>query len=614
MSQVYPVATLELALDDPPSAAYADMQLGLKPDVYYRLGEAAGTTGANSLVNAVTGTGSATPSGASFSFGNPGSLPYDSDTAAALTSAGTIGGLVAFVGVNDGGFKLRFKRIGLGAGDLVAATGSTSGAVRIGFDASNRIFTSTVIGPAVTDTTTWHDLTVMFTVADTTRKIYLDGVLVASGVAAWTLAGTISTGLYYGGGGVYVDEYASWAGREVSAGEIYALYLAAQTHTTPTYTAVSQFFMGGSQQRGGSHEFDAPSAGTATAKLSNTQRQFDPLNTAGPYYGKLKSMRRARLKWTINATTYTRFVGYERGWPQSRQGPNMATVDLSLVDGFEQLAQADIGKVTLLGGTPGAAIGYALDAAFWPRSLRNLDTGGIAVSPARLATPTEFLSALSYIQGVAAGDLGSFFISADGIATFHDRYHRARTVTSSGTFGDSASGEALTYTSIVVDTESVDNVINDVTSTIDGGTPQHWSDGQSISSYFTRSQQRQPLTDTDADALLQSKLIVTTHATPGLRVNEITIVPGDNLALWAQVLGREIGDRVTIKINPVGLGLPAGGAAISVDCFIEAMNDNYPAGQWSSTWQLSPVSASVQGWILDDPILSDLGTTTYLAS
>jgi hypothetical protein len=613
---IYPDATFELALDDPPTARYYEMTIGRQPNVYYRLADANGTTGAGSVRNEVGGGG--TPNANAFFGIAGGPLSGDPLTVSQLGNGAGGAGQISTAGIAGtaglGTVEFWFKRSTTGACQLAhAAFGTPTVSWYWVLDSTDRLIfsltnllTPSVTGPAVTDTN-WHH----FVWTANASSMYLDGVLVASGSDAPAVTGTGGLGSLIGGSSqiTYFAEYAYYPAN-LTAGQVFAHYLSANTHTTPVYTGVSGYFMGGSNKRGRNYELDQIQGGTATERLNNQTRLFDPLNAAGSYYGKLKGMRRARLKWTISGNTYTRFAGYMRGWPQTRQGPTFATVDLSLVDGFEQLAQADISGMSpaFLSQLSGTVIGRVLDFALWPRSLRAIDTGW-ATTPVPTFTAGSFQSALDFIQQVAAGDLGYFFIDGAGVATFHDRYHRATTTagaTSQGTFGDSASGEALTYTDIVYDEESVDHILNDVTSTITGGTAQHADDGTSINTYFLRSQQRTPLTSTDADALVQSRLVVKTHATPGLRVDQITLVPSTT-AMWTQVLSREIGDRITVKVNPVG-----GGAQIAVDCFVEAIQDDYSPGIWKSTWQLSPATATVSSWALDDPVYSLLDTTTAL--
>src|SRR5262245_59922130 len=58
---------------------------------------------------------------------------------------------------------------------------------------------------------------------------------------------------------------------------------------------------GFSINRGRENELDRVDSGTATITLDNRDRQFDPLNTAGPWYPNVTPMNRVWLR--------TRFAG-----------------------------------------------------------------------------------------------------------------------------------------------------------------------------------------------------------------------------------------------------------------------------------------------------------------
>jgi hypothetical protein len=87
---------------------------------------------------------------------------------------------------------------------------------------------------------------------------------------------------------------------------------------------------------GRSSEFDQANPGQASFTLDNRTRKYDPLNTAGPYYGDLLPRRKVRV--TVSGTTV--FTGYVTGWNQSSDWVNGdATVEVTAVDPLTVLAQ-----------------------------------------------------------------------------------------------------------------------------------------------------------------------------------------------------------------------------------------------------------------------------------
>ncbi len=623
MTIPYPTSTVEIALADDPTSSYYDGAFVFDALAYYRMGEASGTSFADSSGAGRTAT--AHVPGTSLVYSQPGALTGDANTAVTFPG-GTGGGAflqatMPTLTTNSWTVEMFFKRAAGTAGTATGILfelwdGVTASMVAIGTDniikfhysSNGTTVTTTQATTATITDTSWHHLA-----ADANGRVHVDGVRVSS-VAVVTPTMTTPV-LFIGGAGIApfatgwngdLDEFTLYPAI-LTTTQVVAHYAARAISNPTTWTDVSSYYLGGSTQRGRQAELDSMDAGKTGARLRNTDRRFDPTNTAGPYYGTLKPMRRLRIKHTIDAVTYTTALGFVERWPRRRTGPTWAEVNLSVIDGFEQLARASAYQYTAAwpSETPGARINRVLDQVLWPVALRNIDTG-TATIPA--SDGLEIFNALDHIKAVADADLGYFFISADGLATFHDRYHRLRvaaSTTSQATFGE-ADSAYLPYDDLVPDF-SEDHVLNDVTSTRDGGAAQQVEDGASIVQNFRRSSTRTPLVTTDADALAQSALIVRSHKDPVDRIEQIVIRPTTS-ALWAQVLGREIGDRITVREAPVG-----GGAVNSGDYFIENVQHDFPRSQeWLTTWQLTPVSAGTSGWILDDPYLSVLDSTTVL--
>jgi hypothetical protein len=84
--------------------------------------------------------------------------------------------------------------------------------------------------------------------------------------------------------------------------------------------------------RGRGDEYDDIQPGTFQVLLDNSTRKFDPENSAGPYYGDLKPMRRIRLYCIFAAVTYPIISGYVLGWPQE-WGTFKSVAVLNCIDG-----------------------------------------------------------------------------------------------------------------------------------------------------------------------------------------------------------------------------------------------------------------------------------------
>jgi concanavalin A-like lectin/glucanase superfamily protein len=84
--------------------------------------------------------------------------------------------------------------------------------------------------------------------------------------------------------------------------------------TTPTWTDITAYLLEGSFQRGSSGpDLDEPQAGTATFRLDNRSRRFEPEYAAGAYFPDIRPLRRIRL--TIDSVV--QFTGFVTSWGQN---------------------------------------------------------------------------------------------------------------------------------------------------------------------------------------------------------------------------------------------------------------------------------------------------------
>ncbi|HXI16395.1 MAG TPA: hypothetical protein VNM48_08480, partial [Chloroflexota bacterium] len=290
----------------------------------------------------------------------------------------------------------------------------------------------------------------------------------------------------------------------------------------PAWTSVTAYAESFSLRRGRQGPLETAGAGTATLRLANGDRRFDPRHTTGPYYGTLKPMRRLRIRATWSGITYDLFHGYVSGWPQSRESYGIQVVTLSCADAFKVLQLAEVngafvlqrsderiaavlgasgwvtGQGWMLGDTTYGVLGTT--TRLGPVGDRALDQGRSQVQAVTLADT----QALSHIQAVEQSENGFFFVGKDGAAMFHNRHRRlvAGSGASSATFGDSltpGSGE-LPYVSATLDYDD-QQIYNDVRVTTIGGVEQVATDSASQLDYFKRSYSRSVLVPTDAEAL-----------------------------------------------------------------------------------------------------------------
>lgn len=335
---------------------------------------------------------------------------------------------------------------------------------------------------------------------------------------------------------------------------------------SPVYTDVSAYLRSFHITRGRQYELNQMQAGTCDITLKNLDRRFDPTYASSPYYPNLRAMVPIRISAVFQATTYRLFTGYVERFPQNRTGPTYAETQVQAVDGFELLTNAVLPGATYPQELSGSRVARVLNAVNWSSSARSIAAGQSQVI-AYTFGDIDFVSPLTHLQGVTQTDLGLFFISNDGRAKFLDR--RSLGTVSNGTFTDQPTVDttAIGYSGIEKSLDK-DLIYNDWRGTRSGGTVfQQAIDSASQAQYFTRTQARTPLLATDAETLSQMQYLLSVYKQPVLRVNQITVTPGNGPSAWLQVLGNDLAARITVREHP-----PGGGPPLIQDSYIQQID------------------------------------------
>lgn len=390
--------------------------------------------------------------------------------------------------------------------------------------------------------------------------------------------------------------------------------------TTPTWSNLSSptsYVRNGTTKRGRGNAFSRIEAGAAGISLDDKDLRVDPFNTSSPYYPNVKPGKKARLSCTFNAATYYLFTGYIDELPPRYLYPGETIVDVPLVDAFGLLALADLAEGSdYPAELVGDRVDRVLDAVGFPAADRVLDVGQSTIEAEVLGPDVK---ALAHLLDIAESELGIVFVDGQGRFVYHDRHHRIGTpaaYTPDGTFGMSG-GSELDYAT-VVPAFTLAPVVNEWLITPSGGTVIVKSDSSSITAYGKRSSARSPKVVSVNDCTAQAEYLLAQTKEPALRFERLELRPGRLAAgtlqndLFAQALGREIGDRIQVKVRP-----PGAGYTITQDCYIETIEHAIAPGDWMTAFGLSAVDPTVATgagyWILGDTTYSVLGTTTRLA-
>jgi hypothetical protein len=352
-------------------------------------------------------------------------------------------------------------------------------------------------------------------------------------------------------------------------------------------------------------------AGTFSVTLDNSDRRFDPANTAGPYVSggvtQVTPMRAARILAVWAGVTYEVIRGFVDSWEIDYTLPNYSSAVMQCTDAFKVLTSYDrtAGGSVGAGEDTGARVSRILDSAGWPSADRVINTGS-----STLQATTLDGDVLSELQLAQDSELGELYVDAGGRVVFRSRHallEDSRSVISQVTFGDGG-GTERAYSDVVVEYDDT-QLVNLVQVSRVGGAVQVVQDADSQAAYLIRSFNRSDLLlQTDTDVAAWAGFLLFQSKDPEFRLAELVVNPRrDPDNLYPQVLGLAIGDRITVVVRP-----PGGGAAISRDVFVRGMAHTFAPAKWSTTLTLQSAT-KYSFMVADDPILglSDVNAAGY---
>ena len=262
--------------------------------------------------------------------------------------------------------------------------------------------------------------------------------------------------------------------------------------------------------------------GSAYVSLYDQNGDWNPANPNGAYYGKLVPLRQIIIYATYGGNNYFLFSGFIESYDTSfwQGNEDVSRVTLKCVDGFRLFAGALVTTVT--GGTAGqdsgTRINKILDAVDFPLSLRDIDTGDSTLQ----ADPGTQRNTLEALQQVENSEFGGVFLDGQGRVNFKNRTAMITTPSFAAyNFADDGTGIRYDQAEVAFDDTTL---INSVTVTRSGGTPQTVLDQTSIDTFFIHSGTRSDiLVQTDTEALNQAKAILATRKDPEPRVDSILL-------------------------------------------------------------------------------------------
>lgn len=341
--------------------------------------------------------------------------------------------------------------------------------------------------------------------------------------------------------------------------------------------------------------------GTATIRFQDFNGDWNPENTAGPYYGQILPMRQVKITTEYLSVEYPLYTGFITSWDWNWQDQSVdhATVTVQCVDAFRLFALSNFTTVTgsAAGDLPGERIAQILAAVQWPSTLTDLGDGDTALAD----DSGSERSALAAIQTVERSDLGAFFVDADGMATYFSRADLAlKAIGTPVVFKDD--GTNVQYQGLDVNLDDTD-LANEVTIGRAGGIPQTVSDLQSIDDFFVRSySQTDLIMESDENAFLKASTILLYRKVPRVRLDSVTLDLSSVSNRVIPGLSLDIGDPVTVSRKM------AGNTSLDVTLVVNGLSHDITPDRWRTRFSTAyPLS---QAFILGSSGFGILGTST----
>lgn len=336
------------------------------------------------------------------------------------------------------------------------------------------------------------------------------------------------------------------------------------------------------------NEFEA---GTANVTIIDTNGDFNPSNPGSPYYGDLVPLRKIQIEADYNGNSYVLFTGfiisYDTGFRIGSE--EFSRVTFRCVDALRLFTSAQITTVTGSGvQLSGARVNAILDELDYPSTLRDIDSGDTTLQ----ADPGTSRRALDALELVKKSEFGELFLDAEGRVTFLSRTAVTQSLASPVyTFADDGSGIAFQNAVVALDDSLV---VNDVTVTRAGGTPQNVFDQDSIDKYFIHSGARDGiLVQTNQEALDMANMLLSTRKETETRIDSIllNLEDGDDITRVNAGLAIELMDCVEItKLMP-------GSTSITQTLLVQGLHHDITHRKFTTTVYTG--ESLIDGFILD---------------
>lgn len=340
--------------------------------------------------------------------------------------------------------------------------------------------------------------------------------------------------------------------------------------------------------------------GSLTLVMDNSARKYDPLYSAGTYFGQLKPGRQVRVYLDSASAAQTQVW---RGWVDRfylnyDRSNNDSTVTITCIDA---LSIASLGQLPA-GTSPGLTAGETVTSRLVQiDAVSNVSTGLGSPSwvtgtdyVAECAGQTESVwdnsqsyNTLDLCRRAALLEQGPLTASLTTNEVHIWPRHWWKIYSESNTIQTTVGSGGLPFFDIhrVFD---ADEIITTATMVSDDGDTATATDAAAVAVYGYRhpsaSYDRVPARNSEQlDGAAST--VVGVNATEYDRVDEIVVKPGSASGWLQYAVELTLMSRITLTYTPTGTG-----SAISADYFIDGITHEVSPGDWTTTYSLMPAN------------------------
>ena len=364
---------------------------------------------------------------------------------------------------------------------------------------------------------------------------------------------------------------------------------------------------------GRSSRYDAPTAGTLTVNLEDPNRELDPTNEAGPWYGEIEARRPITLasRWTdggtvVDVPAWSGYVDDIIG--DYRNGIGRVTITAIDLVGLLNFSVSDSAS-DRPAESCAARIRYLVSLLGLPVAEGAVDTGRTLV-----AMELDAKNVLALIRGIELADQGRFLVDPAGAWSYISNLTDTIPTITAKNLPDFTRPEVPLAAAPM--SSSLARYYNSFTVGRWFGAPQTVENADDIARFGRRSPSSYlelPLAD-DSDALDVANIMLLragsrtpTPRSATINVHAITTSAGGSVgagADGARLLAASQGATMRVT-NMYAAGTPTEVSSVAI---VDRVTHDTAPGRWVTTVDLSPVPVTIRPIELDDATLAVLDT------